>query len=177
MKKLILSLFLLLTFSVSFADITSENEHLTLLCQADKITGFQWRDGEWQFTKYKPVTTIIKKHDDEKSAEDDDWVEEDAVNIECAFRQSGRINGCYSIKPLGAEVGRMDYVSCTEWWGSDDSGNSKVEEVYCNPTMLEGKWQFQINGEFVATKGPYGLSARDGIKDDVYIQVGKCSLL
>jgi hypothetical protein len=43
--------------------------------------------------------------------------------------------------------------------------------------MLEGKWQFQINGEFVATKGPYGLSARDGIKDDVYIQVGKCSLL
>jgi hypothetical protein len=175
MKKLTLSLFLLLTFSISFADITSEEEHLTLLCQDDKVTGFQWRDGEWKFTKYKPVTTIIKKHNDEKNAEDDDWTSEDAINIGCAYNQSEGVNGCYSINTLGED--RMDYVSCREWWGYDDSGNYKLEEVYCSRSILYGKWELQINGEFVAMKGPYGLSARDGKKDDIYIQVGKCSTL
>jgi len=61
-----------MTSSLSFADITSENDRFTLLCQADKITGFQWRNVEWQFTKYKPVMTIIKKQDDEKSEDADE---------------------------------------------------------------------------------------------------------
>ena len=179
MKKIIILLLLLMTSSLSFADITSENDRFTLLCQADKITGFQWRNGEWQFTKYKPVMTIIKKHNDEKSAEDDDWVREDAVNLTCAYRQSkGSKNACYSIKPIGEEVGRMDYVSCTEWWKADNSGVNKLKEVNCKSSFLEGKWDFQINGEFIATKGPYDLSeSDDGGKDDVYIQVGKCSLM
>ena len=177
MKKLIL--LLLLTSSFSFADITSEDERFTLLCQADKMTGFQWRDGEWQFTRYKPVMTIIKKHNDEKSAEDDGWVRKDAVNEMCAYRQSkGSKNTCYSIKPIGEEAGRIDYVPCTESWGTDNSGVNKLKEVYCKSSLLEGKWEFQINGEFVAIKEPYGLSeSDDGIRDDVYIQVGKCSLL
>mgnify|MGYP000173799284 CR=1 FL=1 len=177
MKKLIL--LLLLTSGFSFADITSEDERFTLLCQADKMTGFQWRDGEWQFTRYKPVMTIIKKHNDEKSAEDDGWVRKDAVNEMCAYRQSkGSKNTCYSIKQIGEKVERWNYVPCTESWGTDSSGNKKLKEVYCESSALEGKWEFQINGEFVAIKEPYGLSeSNDGIKDDVYIQVGKCSLL
>jgi hypothetical protein len=39
------------------------------------------------------------------------------------------------------------------------------------------KMIFQINGEFVAVKGAYGLTPIDGIKDDIYIRVGKCSVL
>ena len=118
MKKLILLLLLLLTSSFSFADITSEDERFTLLCQADKMTGFQWRDGEWQFTRYKPVMTIIKKHDDEKSAEDDGWVREDAVNEMCAYRQSksGK-NTCYSIKQIGRNPGKIiTYLLCKRYF-------------------------------------------------------------
>ena len=75
MKKLLL--LLLFSFSYSIADITSVDERFTLLCQADKITGFKWRNGEWIQTNWKPDMTIIKKHDYEKSADDDDWVEDD----------------------------------------------------------------------------------------------------
>ena len=119
--------------------------------------------------------TIIKKHDYEKSADDDDWVEEDAVNRMCAFRHHEESNdACYSITRLGEEAGEWDYVTCTEIW---NWSSKKLGEVSCRPMLMEAEWQFEINGEFVAVKGPYGLTPIDGIKDDIYIRVGKCSLL
>ena len=176
MKKLLLIFLFLSNYSI--ADITSIDERFTLLCQDDKVTGFKWKNDEWKQTNWTPNMTVIKKHDYVKSADDDDWIDDESITRACAFRQEGSNSACYSISQLGEEVGEWDYVSCSEWWKKDETGSKALKEVYCKEKLFGEKWEFQINGEFVAVKDMFDLSPSEkGIKDDIYIRVGKCSVL
>jgi len=175
MKKLLLILLFLSNYSI--ADITSIDERFTLLCQDDKVTGFKWKNDEWKQTNWTPNMTVIKKHDYVKSADDDDWIDDESITRACAFRQEGSNSACYSITKLGDESDEWDYVSCSEWWGTDGTGSKKLNSVSCKEKLFAEKWSFEINGAFVAIKDMFNLSPINGEKDSIYIRVGKCSVL
>ena len=198
MKKLLLPLFvsLIVMSSYSNAEITSYDERFTLLCEIEDSTGFNWSDGNWHRTNFKGGQKyIIKKQDDEKSEDAEDFDFDKVKNTFCAYGQEEEVenyssvyrDGCYMIKEFGEESTEFNSKLCRETWDKDEQGSLKLDMVGC--TWGFPQMSFKPNG-LIHTYSGGSLEANpegwveDGVtkipadyKDSMYIGFGRCSTI
>ncbi|WP_435187477.1 hypothetical protein ACMAZA_04820 [Pseudothioglobus sp. nBUS_23] len=199
MKKLLLSLFasLVLISNYSNAEITSFDERFTLLCEIEDSTGFNWSNGNWYQANFKAGQKyIIKKQDDEKSEDADDYDYAKVKNMFCSYGQEAESDnasyitrdGCYMIKEFGEESTAFNSKLCRERWSKDSQGSLKLDKVDCsvwgNPEV-----RFKPNGLIhVHNLGSLESSPKGVIdngvtiippdyKDSMYIAFGRCSTI
>ena len=198
MKKLLLSLFasLVLISNYSNAEITSYDERFTLLCEIEGSTGFNWSNGNWHQVNFKAGRKyIIKKQDDEKSIDAEDFDFDKVKNRFCAYGQEEEYedyssvykNGCYTIKEFGEESNGFNSKLCRETWDKDEQGSLKLDTVGC--TRGFPQMSFKPNGLIHVFNGgnlesnPEGY-VENGVtiippdyKDSMYIAFGRCSTI
>jgi hypothetical protein len=198
LKKLLLPLFvsLILSSSYSNAEISSYDERFTLLCEIEDSTGFNWSGGNWHQTDFSGGRKyIIKKQDDEKSVDAEDYDYGKVKNMFCAYGQEEESedyssvikDGCYMIKEFGEESHGANSKLCREHWDKDKQGSLKLDMVRCswgNPRM-----SFKPNG-LIHVYNPGSLEdnpkayIQDGVtiipadyKDSMYVSFGRCTTI
>ena len=197
MKKLLLPLFvsLILMSSYSNAEITSFDERFTLLCEIEDSTGFNWSNGNWHQANFKAGKKyIIKKQDDEKSEDAEDYDYAKVKNTFCTFGQEEvsegasyiHRDGCYMIKEFGEESSGFNSTLCRETWDKD--GRSlKLDTVGCswgNPTMsFKPNGLIHVFSKSSLESNPKGY-VDNGVtiippdyKDSMYVAFGRCSTI
>ena len=197
MKKLLLSLFasLVLISNYSNAEITSYDERFTLLCEIEGSTGFNWSNGNWHQVNFKAGRKyIIKKQDDEKSEDDEDFNFDEVKNRFCTFGQeedyedssSIKRDGCYMIKEFGEESNSFSSRLCRERW-IKDGFSLKLDKVVCtwgNPEMrFKPNGLIHVHNSGTLESNPKGF-VENGVtvippdyKDSMYIAFGRCSTI
>lgn len=156
------------------AEITDQGKSFSMLCVAEKGTGFNWDKNDWQQANYKPYTYVISKlvgDDSESKCFTRLRGENVAALITPTGDTSGRSKGCYVLKEIGEAV-TLGNV-CTEFW--DKRGASYLlKEVTCTGGFEE--YRARVDGPFVVTR-TYAVFATVDPRDSVILQIGKCSLL
>ena len=198
MKKLLLLLFvsLILTSSYSNAEITSYDERFTLLCEIEDSTGFNWSNGNWHQANFiGGQKYIIKKQDDEKSRDAEDYDDSEVKNMFCTFEQEEEYenassihrDACYMIKKFGEESHAMNSKLCRETWDKVGQGSLKLDTVGC--TWGYPQMSFKPNGLIHVFNSGSLESNPEGFidngvtiippdyKDSMYIAFGRCSTI
>jgi hypothetical protein len=159
--------------SQSFAtQITDMQTKFSMLCVAEKGTGFDWKDNDWVQTNYLPYSYIVTK--EEPAKPDDPFGCHVSVSQQISPALGGLQGesiGCYQLKEIGEKDGLA--YRCREVWNKTDNGYV-LDNVSCE--ALFEKYKAELDGPFVRTL-TYGLFFRTEKRDSVMLQIGKCSLL
>ncbi len=184
---------LLLLSSVATAEITDVDEKFTLLCEVEKSTGFNWKNGDWYQTNFiTGEKYIIKKHDKPLSIDSPDYVYEGGIkNWKCQYGQGkdeySNIDGCYSIKKFGEKSRIHNYSICREYWLKDKQSKSLLKSISC--IIVGTEWIISPNEWFHRNyvnsdldSEPQGYTDESGVvlippdqKDSLMLSVGRCS--
>jgi hypothetical protein len=147
------------------------------LCIGEKSTGFNWRNNEWNFTRFKPEKYFIEKLKPERSARTLlCWSEaKEKTRYESADSTSDW--GCYSVREGEQDLGppHLAYLCLEDW--KTVNGSFVLQTVSC-----EGgdKIHFKPDGNFDAVhwSGYNGeLAEKSNDKDSLSITVGRCSII
>lgn len=185
MRKLLLLLFLFTLSSNALAkdDYADMQDHEipsgnVSLCKETDAIGFNWEDGKWIKSNYKPAEFVIKKIPYKDIDKDGlilcrkiDETKNKLTSTCCAdVMLTEEINRCYAIRDFGAEVNMFDYTICKETYH-----NKILENVICKKDV---HIEFLPNGLFFKRsnmildlrKNPEG-----NYKDSIVISHGICA--
>ena len=157
------------------AEITESQKPFSMICVADKATGFNWKNDDWIYATFKPETYIIRKLDGRN--ESCSIVEQERGEFTRPIVMSepkwGSAKRCY----LRSAMGRKDPLPiadrCEELWG-DSNGKLVLQTIFCQGTS--SKYNVQIDGAFVLTT-TYGALMKDQPRDSVILELEKCSVI
>lgn len=156
---------LLALLAVSISDVPLMPIEYSLLCEGEQATGFNWVNGQWVKTNYKPDRYLIIQ----------------SLENECYFgvRPDRTLKGesilfsrevCLNIREVGKEFRPKQSEKCTEFYVEAD-----------------GKWrrQFSCDGFIHNIEGNFegsfrriaGSNLHDDVpkKDSMVLEVGRCS--
>jgi len=193
MKKLLITVLILFSCTITNAEITSKEERFSLLCEAEKSTGFRWENNDWAKKNWTLERYIITKQDYELSSDTDE-----AEHFMCAYNRQGSfvntrsstlyMDSCYMIKKVGEEDDELNYKTCREAWMNESP--YALEKVMCkDETDVNGivfkpnGWftKYHIAGQVANIPKPVmyqeQVVVKEGVKDDMSIYVGRCSTL
>src|SRR5262245_62085585 len=80
------------------AQVTDTQTKFSMLCVAEKGTGFNWRNNDWVQTDYKPYTYVLTK------VEPQEWdcaSQKVSQQISPVSEARGESHGCYQLKEVG----------------------------------------------------------------------------
>ncbi len=156
-----LVLFLSLT---SAGDAQRLPDEYTILCSAEKTTGFNWRNGEWKLVQFKNSQRLIvvsKENECYGDQRGDIDMEEFDYHIKFV---------CLTERELGKEYDPVPYY-CEERYRE----RTRESEITCeSPQMI-----LSPNGwyHYGVIFGDISNAPKDGRKDSLYVEVGKCSMI
>ena len=196
MKKLLIIFLILFSYSTVNAEITDKDERFTLLCEAEQSVGYRWENNDWTEMSWRLHRYVITKQDYEPiqntlGAEHRNCAFNRAKYYHNTFTSQIFMDSCYMIKEFGEEVKEDSYRTCREEW---DANTNALKKVTCK-TVPVGEFilesiLFKPNGWFTkyriageVANIPKALMVDDyvispaGVKDDMFIFVGRCSTL
>ncbi len=183
MKPTFLSLFVILVFSSpAFAQITDPKVFFTSMCITEKSTGFNWKQGRWEYTRFKETKYIIEKLQPEefktgasipKSGDCKSELEKKDARF---FDDWGYSYGCYNLREFGDPFYSHRSHVCSERW-KGKAPNRALESVDCvgSPEPIT----FAPNGWFhrASIHGYIENRPKDDYKDSLAVEVGKCAVI
>lgn len=170
MKKLIL----ILTTLMVLSPVHAEEEFYTALCIEKGSTGFNWENGKWVQTNFKPEKYLIERVEivdsNEKSSICLDKYKSTDLSVLGSFKKD---KGCYGIRDFGTEIKNHRYRLCPESYRKKGS-TWELQWVGC------GGWKFLPNGPFHRTEWK-GIvldpKPENDYKPSLAISHGTCSKL
>jgi len=142
------------------------------LCKEKHSSGYNWVNGEWVLTNFKPEELIVKKipyKDIDKEA----WGS-DCAQIDDKVNNVTYVSRCYSIKKFGEEDTEYNTRLCTEEYLSD----KKLNSIFCDFSWGDTMY-FLPNGLFIRTFLLPNLKSnpkRDK-KDSMTLSHGLCAII
>src|SRR5262249_49332650 len=149
------------------AQVTDTQTKFSMLCVAEKGTGFNWRNNDWVQTDYKPYTYVLTK------VEPQEWdcaSQKVSQQISPVSEARGESHGCYQLKEVGDKEALSDL--CEERWNKTNSGYALLD-VICEGLA---NYRAEVDGHFSLTR-TYGIFFSGEKRDSMLLQIGKCSLL
>jgi hypothetical protein len=161
----------LASFTVLASDLQKiSNQLFRTLCVGDKSTGFNWRNNDWEFARFKPEKYIIEKLK----------IERDTMTLLCwseaqdkrryETKENASDHGCYNVRKVGTEMSPARSELCIEEW-KGKNGQLFLEAVSCKDV------HFKPNGYFHMVGLSADLDDKSSYKDSMDINVGKCSVI
>jgi hypothetical protein len=149
------------------------NQLYKTLCIGEKSTGFDWRNNQWNFTRFKPEKYFIEKLKPERSAQTLLCWSDAQEKKRHETNDMALDWGCYSIRE-GDEQGRAgpSHLCLEEWKAVNRS--LVLQGVSCDEI------KFKPNGNFEAVQwsgGEAALAEKSNYKDSLSITVGRCSII
>ena len=145
------------------------------LCITDESAGFQWREGEWRFTKFIPEKFVVTKVPIPKK-----WSEENSSAYAfCSDFAKERddfstetfslFSSCLSLQDIGDD--HISYTPCYE------SHRKRGDKVMVQFACYEDNFFFVPNGLFHRGAIPDDptRNPRNDYKDSLSVSVGKCA--
>lgn len=186
MKKIfyVITIFVIVNI---YADSFNQDEPFNALCVTTKSTGFNWKNGDWVATNFKPSTKYLVQ---KLKIEEADFLGFDKnkkqVKSGSCFSEMQKKHilpnspihyGCYNIRPMGTPFFTMNSRLCTEYPAKDGRGKEYIY-ISCQIGLVEQRFDFSPNGLFItANTSSIEENPKDGYKDSLAIDVGKCSKL
>lgn len=154
------------------AEITNEKTLFSSLCIEDDSTGFIWRNGTWEQTRFYTKKYLYKKVKSQKYCNS---TKVDKKYKDDKYRTVKWAKGCYEIGEFGAK--HRNTIECDELWYLYPNGNIELNFVQCYDV------EFQPNGNFARSNNHtqfddfdiYGKKYK--VKDSLFVSHGKCSRL
>jgi len=134
-----------------------------VLCESEEAVGFNWENGEYVSTVFKPEKRIYVKLEKNKCSK--------AINKKSNFLIGMRAStsACYGHFNFGDKPSSNGHIC-------DEVYNGKSEpKVHCS--ILSDEINFSINGLFHYSNNHNNLSSnpKDGYKDSLTIEWGRCA--
>ena len=144
------------------------------LCIGEQATGFDWVNGDWTPTRFKPERYLI-----EKLPVDNNMTPFCAMKLRdhepFESKDSALEYGCYNVHAFGREGYPNLSGLCLEEW-KKISGQWVLQSVFCNDREYV---QFKPNGAFILAEWsePHDLDDNADHKDSKSITVGRCAVM
>jgi hypothetical protein len=119
------------------AEITKQDHYFKLLCIEEKSTGFNWKNGDWEQTIFRPRKLLVEKVKIEpieptfpRSGLCALHVIGEPTELK-ADKKSQRISACYNLRALGNAFENFDTIQCIEHW-KGTGNNQNLIDIQCN---------------------------------------------
>lgn len=147
-------------------------ENYTLLCEGTKATGFNWRNGSFEETRFKPARYLVTSRPENGCAETrGPQPVVSVMGVDWFFQRKI----CLNIREFGEEYRPALSDDCTEYYVKRDGGfwNRTFD---CKGLFSNIKGEF--NGHFRRfSDTTVGANPKDDYRDSLLIEVGKCSVI
>jgi len=146
----------------------------TSLCVGENSTGFNWIEGKWVRTNFKPEKYLLQKINYEKEMLSPNFNDQPLLCNKPSlqtYSSSGWafVKACYVFRPFGTPLSMLtDAKQCLETFR-----NGSLDNINC-----EGIGLFKPNGLFVKLPSYISMDLRSSTsKDSMALEVGICSAL
>jgi len=152
------------------------------MCITEKSTGFNWRKGDWEYTRFKEAKYIIEKLQPEDFTNKPEtpipksgFCKSELKGKEDYFSDdSGHSYGCYNLHEFRGPFSVHKSQVCLETWKGRDT-DRVLQGVSCeggsDPIV------FAPDGWFHHAHIHRQYDPTDDYKDSLYIEVGKCAVI
>ena len=138
------------------------------LCIGEKSTGFDWRNNEWNFTRFRPEKYFIEKLKPERSARTALCWSDAQEKKRYESNDMALDYGCYNVHEGDDHAGPAHL--CLEDWKSVNGG-LVLQGVSCDQI------KFKPNGNFNAVQWSDDFAEKSHYKDSLSITEGRCSII
>ena len=162
------------------ASVTDEKDYFNAMCIAEDSVGFNWKNNQWNFTKFYPNKYIVQKIKVEQYKPGKDFPRSgfciNTIGANEPFidekRKMKYVYGCYNIRRHGDEFYGTSSKKCMETWKKHRKGY-KLISVDCE------KFKLNPNGLFQSSRIPEDVSSNpdNDYKDSILVDHGTCSVL
>jgi len=141
------------------------NEY-TILCAAEKATGFNWKNGDWVARHFNPIKRLVVKSPKNRCSPSGEMATD-------PFSDDVYIDVCLNVREFGKTYKRISSEICTENY-KKKSGMWETL-IYCTHWPLA----LRPDGQYHYSQITDDLSDKpeNDYKDSMYVEVGKCSMI
>lgn len=154
--------------AVAIADVPVMPDTYTILCEGEQSAGFNWENGEWVQSTFRPVKTLITKRSSGACGDFDTVTVERLGSIDF-FRRGA----CLNVGKFGADAEASQSIKCSESY-------LFLKGQWHNTFTCDGLFERitgRFNGRYQATYFHHDTSDAPvfRMKDSIFVSVGRCS--
>lgn len=138
----------------------------SMVCKGEKATGFNYQNGEWIETTFKPKDWVISRRSDQDCRKNSP-LEFGALSETFISRET-----CLSVKQFGEKDSFLTTARCREYYVQDERKDWS-RSMSCDGIFYD--FTAEIDGEFLRHSKSTIMRAADQ-RDSIVVEVGRCAL-